>query len=228
MDDADALEGALGHRFSDPALLRLALTHRSHTSEVEDGLSNERLEFLGDAVLGLVVADALYRGFDLPEGEMAKTRAEVVSAESLASVADRIGLGDHLLLGQGEEASGGRSKTSILADAMEAVLGAMFLDGGLAPARGFILDRFGRLIEARAAAPGVRDWKTRLQEVLAAAGRAPDYETVGEGPDHDRRFTATVTSDGSVLGTGDGTSKKRAEQAAARAALDELASAGDA
>lgn len=227
-DDRAALQEALGYTFTDPGLLHLALTHRSHTSEFEADLSNERLEFLGDAVLGLAVADELYRRFDLPEGEMAKTRAEVVDEASLAAMASSLGLGAHLLLGQGEDASSGRHKPSILADAMEAVLGAIFLDGGLVAAADVIRDRWDDLLTERAAAPGVLDFKTRLQEVLAVDGRMPEYLVVGEGPDHRRHFTASVWCNGEVLGDGEGSSKKRAEQAAARAALDALGSPPDA
>jgi ribonuclease-3 len=230
MGDHAPLEAALGHTFSDPSLLRTALTHRSYLYETEAGSgdeSNERLEYLGDAVLELVVSEHLYRRFDLPEGSMTQTRASVVDEASLTEVAQELGLGDHLVLGSGEEASGGREKPSILSDAMEAVIGAVYLDGGLAAARSLVASRWERLLAERAAAPGVLDSKTRLQEVLAADGRVPAYEVVGEGPDHQRRFTATVTVGDAVLGTGEGTSKKRAEQAAARAALDGLP-AGDA
>jgi len=223
-DDLADLQRSLGYTFADPALLSLALTHRSHTSEVESDESNERLEFLGDAVLGLVVADELFRRFDLPEGEMAKTRAEVVDTTSLAQVAFTLGIGDHLLLSQGEEDSFGREKHSIVADAMEAVLGAIFIDGGLAAATAFILRHWDDLITARAAAPGVLDYKTRLQEALAVDGLIPEYETDGTGPDHQRHFSATVGCAGDVIGSGEGTSKKRAEQAAARAALQALVS----
>ncbi|MDX1689530.1 MAG: ribonuclease III [Acidimicrobiia bacterium] len=213
------LEAALGHVFADPALLHRALVHRSHTAEHPDEESNERFEFLGDAVLGLVVADALLTGWDLPEGQMAKVRAAVVNEGSLAAVAASIGLGGALLLGRGEEATGGREKPSILADAMEALLGAVFLDAGLDTARRIILDHWGGLIGERAAAPGRRDYKTRLQEVLARRNMVPEYVVEGDGPDHARTFEAAVVADGRVLGRGSGTSKKRAQQAAARQAL---------
>ncbi len=227
-EDQTVLQHSLGYTFVDPGLLQLALTHRSHTSEVEGEQSNERLEFLGDAVLGLVVADELYRRFGLPEGEMAKARAEVVDEASLATVAASLGLGDHLLLGQGEDASGGREKASILADAMEAVLAAIFLDGGLEPARAFVVGRWDELLAERAAAPGVLDYKTRLQETLALDGRLPEYRVEGFGPDHERSFSATVACGGEILGSGTGTSKKRAEQEAARAALDAIGAGPDA
>ena len=227
-EELTVLQSALGYTFSNPGLLFLALTHRSHTSEVEGEESNERLEFLGDAVLGLVVADELFRRFDLPEGAMAKTRAEVVDTGSLAQVAITLHLGAHLLLGHGEEDTHGREKHSILADAMEAVLGAIYVDGGLEPARAFILGRWEHLITAHAAAPGVFDFKTRLQEVLAVDGMVPEYVVEGFGPDHQRHFSASVGAGGETLGSGEGTSKKRAEQAAARAALDGIGTGLDA
>jgi ribonuclease-3 len=216
------VESALGYEFENPELLRRALVHRSWEGGV--GESNERLEFLGDAVLGLVVAEHLFRRGDLEEGAMAKTRAAVVNAESLAAVARSLDLGEHLLLGRGEETTGGRGKQSILADSMEAVIGAVFLDGGLEPARTLILRVWGRRLSERAARPGSLDHKTRLQEVLAADGKVPEYEVEGSGPDHRRVFTAVVRSGGRVLGAGEGTSKKRAEQGAAEAALEALGS----
>ena len=221
-DDLAGLQSALGYRFSDPGLLYLALTHRSHPFETGEGESNERLEFLGDAVLGLVVAEELFRRFDLSEGEMAKTRAEVVDTESLARVAASLELGRYLLLGPGEDSSQGRGKTSILADAMEAVLAAIYLDGGMEPVRALILSRWGDLITDRASAPGVLDYKTRLQEVLAVGGRIPEYTVEGSGPDHERVFVAEIRCDGELLGSGRGTSKKRAEQEAAQEALRSL------
>ena len=211
------LEQALGHRFADRALLHRALVHRSYE---DDDTSNERLEFLGDAVLGLVVADEFLAKYDMAEGEMAKVRASVVSEPSLARVAREVGLGEAILMGRGEEASGGRDKPSILADAMEALLGAVFLNGGFDASRSVIRDRWRTLIVDRAEVPGGRDWKTRLQEVLARDGCTAEYTVSGSGPDHARAFTATVMSDGRRLGTGVGTSKKRAEQGAAREALD--------
>ena len=217
--EASGLEVALGYAFGDRGLLHRALVHRSYTSEVPTEESNERFEFLGDAVLGLVVAHRLLEGWTLAEGQMAKVRAAVVNEGSLAAVARSIGLGDQVLLGKGEEATGGADKSSILADAMEAVLGAVYLDGGLAAARSVILSHWGALIAERAVAPGRRDYKTRLQEALARDGLVPDYRVRGTGPDHDRRFEADVVVDGAILGQGTGTSKKRAEQAAAEQAL---------
>jgi ribonuclease-3 len=218
----ESVAAALGHRFADLGLLRRALTHRSHEPEVAGGPSNERLEFLGDAVLGMVIAEELYVGWSLSEGEMAKVRAAVVNETSLAGVARRIGIGSGLRLGRGEESTGGREKASILADAMEAVIGAVYLDGGLDAARRVILADWRPLISERAADPGRRDYKTRLQEALARHGLTPIYSVEGSGPDHRRSFTAEVEVQGRRLGRGTGTSKKRAQQQAARRALEEL------
>jgi len=224
----ESVAAALGYRFDDPALLEEALTHRSSEAEGTGRSSNERLEFLGDAVLGLVIAEELFVAWGFSEGEMAKVRAAVVNESSLAAVARRIGIGPALRLGRGEESTGGREKASILADAMEAVLGAVYLDGGLDEARRAILTDWRPLISERAASPGRRDYKTRLQEVLARRGKAPVYAVEGSGPDHERSFTATVTVDGRRLGAGSGSSKKRAQQEAARRALEELERSGDA
>lgn len=217
----DHLEEGLGYRFTDGSHLDGALIHRSHTAEHPDRPDNERLEFLGDAVLQLVVTDFLYENYpDLREGQMAKVRAACVNRDELAVVARRIGLGDHIRLGVGEMQSGGHDKDSILADTMEAVIAAVYLDGGLEEAQRMILGLWSDLIIGKAADPGRRDFKTRLQERLAADGKRPTYVVSGSGPDHARVFTAIVELDGRRLGEGAGRSKKEAEQAAARAALD--------
>ena len=223
-EDLSALQDRLGHRFEDPDLLVLALTHRSWCAENASEGSNERLEFLGDAVLGLVVTDHLYQRFpDLPEGELAKARAWIVSAASLAEVGAVLGLGEVVLLGKGEHHSGGREKPSILADAMEAVLGAVYLDGGLEPARRLVLDLVGARITEAAEGPGGNDHKTRLQELGARRWEElPAYEVRDEGPDHDKRFFAVVRLGGEEWGRGEGRSKKQAEQAAARSAWERL------
>jgi ribonuclease-3 len=210
----------LGYRFADPELLLLALTHRSWCAEHEGYESNERLEFLGDSVLGLVVTDHLYARYPaLAEGELAKVRAAVVSAPALADVASQLDLGVGLRLGRGEEASGGRAKASILADALEAVLGAIYLDGGWEPARALVLERFGSRVAEAASGPGTEDYTTRLQELVAQRGaRPPEYVVVEEGPDHEKLFHATVAVAGLTQGEGEGRSKKQAQQAAARQA----------
>jgi ribonuclease III len=221
----DALQERLGHRFSRADLLPLALTHRSWCAEHEGYGSNERLEFLGDAVLGLVVTDFVFAAYPaLAEGELAKVRAAVVSAAALCEVATELQLGSGLRLGRGEAGSGGRSKPSILADATEAVLGAVYLDGGFDAAREVVVRLFGARIEEAATNPGLRDYKTRLQELAARLfDAAPDYLVVEDGPDHAKSFHATVSIAGSARGEGHGRSKKQAQQSAARAAWMELA-----
>jgi ribonuclease-3 len=218
------LQLALGWQFGDPELLAQALTHRSYCSEQGLDESNERLEFLGDAVLGFVVTTYAYEQFpQLPEGELAKLRAAVVSAETLAIVAEELDVGSSLRLGKGEDTSGGRAKPSILSDAMEALIAAVFLDGGLDPASRLVLDVLEKRIHEQASGPGVGDYKTRLQELAARrCEQLPKYQVRHEGPDHSKRFFATVLLRGEVYGTGEGRSKKAAEQAAARVAWDAL------
>jgi len=218
----------LGRPFGDRELLARAMAHRSWCAEVPGNLSNERLEFLGDAVLGLVVTDYLYRTYpDLPEGQLAQVRASVVNAEVLAEVAEEIDLGSGLRLGKGEDASGGREKPSILSDAMEAVIGAVYLDGGWEAADELVMGLLGERITEGAAGPGGHDYKTRLQELSARAyDDLPRYRHTAEGPDHAKRFSATVSVNGTSLGRGEGRSKKQAEQAAARVAWQLLAAGG--
>jgi ribonuclease-3 len=202
-----------------------ALAHRSWVAEAPQGSEpNERLEFLGDAVLGLVVTDHVYRTYpELPEGELAKVRASVVSAAALAEVAVELGLGEALALGKGEDASGGREKPSILADATEAVIGAVYLDGGWAAAAPFVLDLLGDRITDAAAGPGGQDYKTRLQELSARAYESvPSYEVVDEGPDHAKRFFAAVRVGDRRFAGGEGRSKKQAEQSVAKLAWEAL------
>lgn len=201
-------------------VLDQALTHRSYSYEHGGLPPNERLEFLGDSVLGLVVTERLYRAFpDLPEGRLAKLRAAVVNARALAGVARELELGGYLHLGRGEEASGGRHKASILADALEAVIGAIYLGGGLDAARAFIDARFAALIERAAQLGAGLDWKTSLQEAAAAAGLGqPEYVVSADGPDHARTFHAKVRVGEEFLGEGFGGSKKMAEQDAAEEA----------
>jgi ribonuclease-3 len=205
-------------------LLTQALSHRSWCAEAGGVPSNERLEFLGDAVLGLVVAEHCYRRYpELPEGALAKVRAAVVNTAVLAEVAVELDVGAELLLGRGEDASGGRHKASILANAVEALIGAVYLDGGWEAATAFVLRLLGTRIGEAAAGPGAEDFKTRLQElVLHHMGQLPRYEVEGTGPDHARRYRARLFVGGRDLGVGEGRSKKDAEQAAARAAWGEL------
>ncbi|HEY9388256.1 MAG TPA: ribonuclease III [Mycobacteriales bacterium] len=222
MSSTAPLLAALGVSL-EPRLLERALTHRSYAYEHGGLPTNERLEFLGDAVLGLVVTDALFqRHPDLPEGQLAKLRASVVNMRALADVARTLGpggLGAHLRLGRGEEVTRGRDKASILADTLEAVLGAVYLDHGLDTA-GKVVHRLFDPVMADAAQRGAGlDWKTSLQELTAATALGvPEYSVSEEGPDHEKHFTAIVRVAGEVLGSGVGRSKKQAEQMAAEAA----------
>ncbi len=218
------LSARLGHSFADRSLLVQALSHRSWCGEHPGTDSNERLEFLGDAVLGLVVAEESYAAYpELPEGKLAKIRAAVVNAHVLAEVAVELGLGDVLLVGKGEEASGGRTKASILADALEAVIGAVYLDANWPAAKCFVLRVLGDRVAIAAKDPGDFDHKSLLQELTVRLGSgAPRYEIQGAGPEHERRFLARVLVDGQALGTGEGPSKKEAEQAAAKMAWEQL------
>jgi ribonuclease-3 len=211
-------------RFRSGALRSASLTHRSYAFERGTAETNERLEFLGDAVLGLVVTDLAYRRFpDLPEGELAKLRAAIVNMATLADVARQLGLGEAILLGKGEELSGGRNKPSILADAMEAVLGAVYLDRGLDAVRRVIERLFWPRMLTYAGGGGDRDYKTGLQELAAQEmGTIPQYRVTERGPDHAKEFTATVHLAGAVYGSGRGRSKKEAEQQAARMAFERL------
>ncbi len=221
---AAKLAERLGHELTAPSLLQQALSHRSWCAEQGGMPSNERLEFLGDAVLGLVVAEYCYRRFpEMPEGELAKVRAAVVNARVLAEVADDLDIGAALLLGKGEEASGGRTKPSILADALEAVIGALYLEAGWTAAERLILGFLGPRIERAAAEPDDFDQKGLLQELTVRQGEGiPRYVVVGTGPDHDRQFEAAVFVNGVQRGAGVGGTKKDAEQEAARRALTEL------
>ena len=221
------LETAIGYRFENISLLQNALSHSSYANERwhDSLMSNERLEFLGDSILGMTVADYLYRNFpDRPEGELTRMRADMVCERTLAAVANRIGLGQHLLLGHGEEQGGGRSRTSILADAVESIIAACYLDGGFEPAAAFI--RTFILCQVPVKRFANQDYKTALQELVQ---RKKDqklvYTLVGtSGPDHDKQFEVEVTLNGNCVGRGTGRSKKRAEQSAAHAALATLSS----
>lgn len=218
--DLAALSETLGVPDLDPELLTHALTHRSFSYENGQIPNNERLEFLGDSVLGLVVTETLFRGHpDLPEGQLAKLRAAVVSAKALAEVARTLGLGDHLRLGRGEEASGGRDKPSILSDAMEAVLGAIFIEFGIERAAEVIHSIFDPVIADAAQMGAGLDWKTSLQEISALHGLGvPVYVLEGTGPDHDKTFTASVVLTDERFEGGTGRSKKDAEQMVAEIA----------
>ena len=218
------LEEKLGYTVRNRALLENALTHSSCANESRGKLqSNERLEFLGDSILGMVVADHLYRNHpDLPEGVLTRTRAALVCEDSLVVVAEELGLGEYLRLGKGEEAGGGRNRPSIRADAVEAVLAAVYLDGGIGSARKIIQKYI--LSREVAGLTKPRDYKTALQELVQReSGQVLAYRLVGEeGPDHNKRFFVEVTLNGSGVGQGSGRSKKEAEQMAAKAAIEKL------
>ena len=222
----EAIERKLNYTFRDKLLLANALTHSSYANENRGHSceSNERLEFLGDSVLGFVVADALYRReSELPEGRMTRVRAQLVCEDSLRRVATELGLGSYIRLGRGEEHTGGRNRASILADAVEALIAAMFLDGGLEVARAFIERNILSALDKG-------DWlafgygKTELQELVQRkSGQTLSYELVSEsGPDHNKTFRMRVLLNGEPIGSGEGRTKKEAEQSAARAALKEL------
>lgn len=202
------------------------MTHRSYCAEHAQATSNERLEFLGDAVLGLVVAEHLFAIHPgLAEGDLARMRSAIVSAEALAPIAHALGVGEALLLGRGEELSGGREKASLLGDAFEALIGATYLDRGLGAARSFVLTHLAALVELEAGRSELGDSKNRLQELANRRGLdAPRYAVEGRGPDHDRTFRATVDVAG-IVADGEGTSKRRAERNAAERALAALADA---
>ena len=219
------LQKTIGYTFRDLSLLETALTHTSYANEVyKDGLrSYERLEFLGDSVLGFTAADYLLSAFpQLHEGELTKLRAELVCEASLAETARALGLGDHLRLGKGEEAGGGRQRVSIIADVVEAVIAAIYLDGGLLAAKRFIYTHV--LTDTRERIKLNADYKTMLQELVQQKkNQVLSYELLGEtGPDHDKEFSVRVLLNGTPVGAGVGTSKKRAEQAAAREAVEAL------
>ena len=219
-----ALEEKLGYTFRETALLENALTHSSYANENRGKSqgSNERLEFLGDSVLGMVVADYLYRTHpDLPEGDLTRTRAALVCEGSLVEVARALDLGAYLKLGKGEDAGGGRHRPSIQADAVEAVLAAVYLDGGIGSARK-IIQRF--ILDREAEKGASRDYKTALQELVQReSGQVLEYRLIGSaGPDHAKVFSVEVDLNGATVGTGEGHSKKEAEQNAARAAIVRL------
>ena len=217
------LEAAIGYKFKNITLLQNALTHSSYANERwHDSLkSNERLEFLGDSVLGMLVAEYLYRTFpNRPEGDLTRMRADMVCEKSLARIAENLSLGEYLLLGKGEEQSGGRDRASILADAVESVLAACFLDGGMAAAEGFV----NRLVLSSVPASSMKnvDYKTALQELVQQKkNQQISYRMTGEsGPGHNKEFSVEVSLNETVIGKGVGSSKKRAEQDAARVAIE--------
>jgi len=230
-DEFDALQQAIGYRFRDRGLLEHAMTHTSRANEdISGGVhDNESMEFLGDAVVGFVIADVLFREFpEFDEGEKSKTKAALVSTTTLARQAERLNLGEHLLLGRGEEKTGGRRKQALLADGYEALIAAIYLDGGIEHVRAFIVREFTPLLSEvqQHGIAGSQDYKSALQELLQARDLPlPEYRLVGTmGPDHRKLFQVEVVVNGEALAESTGPSKKEAEQDAARAALDKLKS----
>ncbi|HET7735406.1 MAG TPA: ribonuclease III [Nocardioidaceae bacterium] len=224
MPGYEDLRAALGNPVLDAELLERALTHRSYAYENGGLPTNERLEFLGDSVLGVVVTETLFRAHpDLSEGRLAKLRAAVVNARALAEVARTIGLGEYVMLGRGEESTGGRNKSSILSDTVEAVIGAIYLSDGFENARAVVHLLFDPLMETAAGLGAGLDWKTSLQELAAEHTLGvPEYVIEDEGPDHAKTFTAQVQVGGERYGHGTGRSKKEAEQQAAETAYRDI------
>jgi ribonuclease-3 len=227
-DEFESLQQAIGYRFRDRGMLEHAMTHTSRANEDVSGgvVDNESMEFLGDAILGFVVADVLFRDFpEFDEGQKSKTKAALVSTATLARQAERLNLGEHLLLGRGEEKTGGRQKQALLADGYEALIAAIYLDGGVEHARAFIVREFSGLLEAvRRDGVAGQDYKSALQELLQSRDLPlPEYRLVGTlGPDHRKLFEIEVVVKGEAFASATGPSKKEAEQEAARAALDKL------
>ena len=223
MPDYSKLCTRLGYEFADVSLLETAMHHRSWNAENAGGESNERLEFLGDAVLGWVVADIVYtQHSDLPEGKLTDLRKSVVNANALAEVAVELGVGEFLMLGKGEDAAGGREKTSILSDALEAVIGAVYVDAGPQVTHEVVTALMGKRIVDAVGGLDRLDSKTRLQELASKREASVHYTVEDEGPDHDKMFFATVFVGDRELGYGEGKSKKAAEQIAAEIACDVL------
>ena len=223
MPDLSQLSARLGYAFTDISLLETAMHHRSWNAENDGGESNERLEFLGDAVLGWVVADIVYtQHSDLPEGKLTDLRKSVVNANALAEVAVDLGIGEHLMLGKGEDTAGGREKTSILSDALEAVIGAVYIDAGPQATHDVVSALMGKRIVDAVGGLDRLDAKTRLQELASKLEAHVHYKVEDEGPDHEKMFFATVFVGDRELGYGEGKSKKAAEQIAAEIACDVL------
>ena len=216
------LQDTIGYKFHNPVFLEVALTHSSYANEVKHQLKyNERQEFLGDAVLSIIVSDYLFNNYTVPEGELTKLRAAIVCEKSLDVMANKIHLGEYLRLGRGEERTGGRTRPSIIADAFEALIAAIYLDSGIESARAFVLPFVTEMLEHEDSL-SFKDYKTILQEIIQ---QNPEeklvYKLVGEkGPDHDKRFVVDVMLNSNVIGKGEGRSKKNAEQMAAKEALE--------
>ena len=222
LNNISKFENIISYNFKNKQYILEALTHSSYSNENKSYAFNERLEFLGDSVLGIIISDYLFKNeTELPEGELTKLRANIVCEESLSEVSKKIELGTHMLLGKGEEATGGRERVSILADAVEAVIAAIYLDGGIESARKFVLTQMDEIIQDSIKGRIFRAYKTHLQEVIQSQGETNIiYDLVEEiGPDHNKKFVMQVKLNDEVLGTGEGKSKKEAEQSAAKQAL---------
>ncbi len=222
MENIEAFEKVIGYSFKDKELIKTALTHSSYANENKRRRNNERLEFLGDSVLGFVTAEYLFNEYKArPEGELTKLRAAVVCEKSLFKFAEKISLGKFIYMGKGEENTGGRNRPSIVSDAFEAVIAAMYLDGGIEVVKDYILSFISEAVKREA---GFRDNKTLFQEIIQRnKGSVISYEEIGEtGPDHEKIFRFVVKVNGEVVGTGEGRSKKEAEQAAAGNALEKI------
>ena len=222
LNNISKFENIISYNFKNKQYILEALTHSSYSNENKSYAFNERLEFLGDSVLGIIISDYLFKNeTELPEGELTKLRANIVCEESLSEVSKKIELGTHMLLGKGEEATGCRERVSIFADAVEAVIAAIYLDGGIENARKFVLTQMDEIIQDSIKGRIFRDYKTHLQEVIQSQGETNIiYDLVEEiGPDHNKKFVMQVKLNDEVLGTGEGKSKKEAEQSAAKQAL---------
>ncbi len=222
MQNVEAFEKVIGYSFKDKQLIKIALTHSSYANENKLPRDNERLEFLGDSVLGFITAEYLFNEYkSRPEGELTKLRAAVVCEKSLFKFAEKISLGDYIYMGKGEENSGGRNRPSIVSDAFEAVIAAMYLDGGIDVVKDYILSFISEAVKREA---NFKDNKSLLQELIQKnKGSTISYEEIGEsGPDHEKVFRFVVKINGEIVGTGEGRSKKEAEQAAAGDALEKI------
>lgn len=227
LKNMEVFQETINYKFSDVKLLINAFTHSSYANENKDANypSNERLEFLGDAVLSIIVSDYIFKNYpDLPEGELTRIRASVVCELSLAQCTKKLGVGKYMLLGKGEELTGGRERISILSDAFEAILAAIYLDGQMEAARKWALEQLEDTIKSAVNGTGFKDYKTELQEyVQKNSDEKVEYEVIEEkGPDHDKRFFVRAVYHGNSIGTGNGRSKKEAEQNAAKSALESL------
>lgn len=218
----EKLQKRICYRFKNDKLLIQALTHSSYANTYNTS-SYERLEFLGDSILSMVISEFIFKNYQLKEGELSKMRASIVCEQSLAECSINLGIGEYILLSKGEELTGGRTRTSILADIFESILAAIYLDGGLKPCKKFIFDNLSSTIALASTGKVFKDYKSNLQELAQSKGKTANYKLIGcEGPEHNKTFISQVSIDGMIIGKGKGKNKKEAEQAAAKAALMHL------